>query len=306
MVIKYDIFKPHFNSRFKKFLKEYDYTISLLFDILKKYKPKIIDAYQYSIDQPPPHPLYKYTDKLFLACILFCVLYCPTWESFLGPIPGEQVNKRRLMYIQYDIFKKFFDTATQVSISELERKHKNTIKYVNIDTTINNNKLCKDITKHLPINKNRKGAKVSFLVNNRGIILSILIDDSSVHDSKFAIQHINDFFRKKRILKLIKKHKNKIYFLADSAYDNNEIKKTLNKINIRFIIKPNNKNTKDPHKRRYLTQAQKQIYKNRIKIEHCFGIIKRYPKINCVYERTLKSYEGNIFLIAGLLNLKKI
>lgn len=236
---------------------------------------------------------------------------------------SEEVKSTKSILSSDDLFKKFFDTATQVSISELERKHKNTIKYVNIDTTINNNKLCKDITKHLPINKNRKGAKVSFLVNNRCIILSILIDDSSVHDSKFAIQHINDFFGKKRILKLIKKHKNKIYFLADSAYDNNEIKKTLNKINIRFIIKPNNKNTKDPHKRRYLTQAQKQIYKNRIKIEHCFGIIKRYPKINCVYERTscvrreyvvqttysrrtLKSYEGNIFLIAGLLNLKKI
>ena len=105
---------------------------------------------------------------------------------------SEEVKSTKSILSSDDLFKKFFDTATQVSISELERKHKNTIKYVNIDTTINNNKLCKDVTKHLPINKNRKGAKVSFLVNNRCIILSILIDDSSVHDSKFAIKHNNE------------------------------------------------------------------------------------------------------------------
>ena len=112
--------------------------------------------------------------------------------------PSKKIKSTKSILSSDDFFKKFFDTAIQVSISESERKYKNTIKYVNIDTTINNNKLCKDVTKHLPINKN----------------------------------------------------------------------------------------TKDPHKRRYLTQAQKQIYKNRIKIEHFFGVIKRYPEINCVYERT--------------------
>jgi transposase len=175
-----------------------------------------------------------------------------------------------------------------------------------MDATINNNKLCKDVTKHLPINKNRKGIKVSFLINNRGIILSILIDESTVHDSKFAIEHIKEFLERKNIVKLIKKHKNKIYFLADSAYDNEEIKKVLEDNNIRFIIKPNNKNTKNPLKRRYLSRTQKRIYKNRIKIEHCFGTIKRYPKINCVYEKTLDSYRGILFLIAAVVNLRKI
>ena len=46
------------------------------------------------------------------------------------------------------IFLRNFLIPLLVSISELEKKNKNTIKYVNIDTTINNNKLCKDVTKH--------------------------------------------------------------------------------------------------------------------------------------------------------------
>jgi hypothetical protein len=107
MVNKYNIFTPNINVRFKKFLEEYDKIISLLFNILKTYKPKIIDSYTYSIEQPPPHPLYKYTDKLYLACILFIILYCPTWESFLGPIAGDQVNKRHLQYLNYDFYSNF-------------------------------------------------------------------------------------------------------------------------------------------------------------------------------------------------------
>ena len=114
MVYEYRFFQPYINPRFKKFLNKYDKIISLLFDILKSYKPKIIDSYFYSIEHPPPHPLYKYTDKLFLACIIYISLYCPTWESFLGPIPGDQVNKRHLLYCSYDLYAYFFITATNI------------------------------------------------------------------------------------------------------------------------------------------------------------------------------------------------
>ena len=57
MVNKYNIFTPHINARFKKFLKKYDKTISLLFNILKTRKPNIIDSYSYSIENPPPRKL---------------------------------------------------------------------------------------------------------------------------------------------------------------------------------------------------------------------------------------------------------
>ena len=40
---------------------------------------------------------------------------------------------------------------------------------------------------------------------------------------------------------------------------------------------------------RHLTDNDKRIYKNRIKVDHFYVVIKRYPKINCIYEKTLES-----------------
>jgi len=64
-------------------------------------------------------------------------------------------------------------------------------------------------------------------------------------------------------------------------------------MHIKPIIKPNNRNTKDTLKKRALTINEEQIYKKRIIIEHYFGIIKRAPKINCVYEKTINSYSSS-------------
>lgn len=85
-----------------------------------------------------------------------------------------------------------------------------------------------------------------------------------------------------------------------------EIKDKLTNLKIRFIIKPNNRRTKDPSKMRYLNRDQKKQYKKRIIIEHSFGSFKRPPKINCVYESKLKSYLSLVYLMAGIMNLKKI
>jgi hypothetical protein len=305
-MVKSEIFKPQINGTFKKFLDEYDYTISFLFNNLKKFKPDIIDSYCYSEENPPKNRNYKYPDKLFLACILYISLYQRDWKHFLGPIPGKQVNARHLLYLKFGFYREFFEVATEKTISEFEKKHKNTVKYISTDTTVNNNKLCKDLSKHYPCNKNRKGAKVSFLVNNHGIVLSVLVNESSMHDSRFAIKHIDEFFSRKKIIKLVRKHKNKLVFLADSAYDCAEIKNKLCELGIRFIIKPNNRATKDASKKRYLKKYEKKQYNYRIKIEHSFGTFKRPPKINCVYERKIKSYEGIVLLIAGMMNLKKL
>ena len=68
-------------------------TRVILFKILKTIKPNIIDAYSYSEENPPPHKNYKYTDKLYLGCILYIIKYNIGWESFLGPIPGSRLYR---------------------------------------------------------------------------------------------------------------------------------------------------------------------------------------------------------------------
>lgn len=58
---------------------------------------------------------------------------------------------------------------------------------------------------------------------------------------------------------------------------------------MKCIIAINNRNTKNKNKtkKRYLTKDEKNMYKNIVKVEHSFGIIKRHLKINNFYRKTL-------------------
>lgn len=271
------------------------YTISSLFNILKKYKPNIIDSYTYSVENPPPHPNYKYTDKLFIACILNIAINNGNWVGFIGPIEGKQVNKRHIQYSNFKIYKDLYETQRNKYL------HMANIKDLNIDSTINNNKNCEEVEKHLPCNKNRKGVKVPSINDQNGVpLIAPTTFESTVADSTIAITNINDILKNKLITKAIRRSKGRVYLLADSGYDTKEIVELSKNHGITPIIKPNNRRTKDGTKLRYLNKQESTIYNRRVKVEHFFGYIKRYPKVNCVYEKSLKSYEGILSLVFAL------
>ena len=50
-----------------------------------------------------------------------------------------------------------------------------------------------------------------------------------------------------------------------------------------------------------LTDDETKIYKKRIRVEHFYGIIKRYPKINNVYEKSIDSYFNLVLLVSSMI-----
>lgn len=56
---------------------------------------------------------------------------------------------------------------------------------------------------------------------------------------------------------------------------------------------------------RKLRDREEVIYKNRIKVEHYFGIIKRYPKVNCVYEKTINSYLNIVLIVSSMVLINR-
>ena len=64
------------------------------------------------------------------------------------------------------------------------------LQYLSLDSTILNNKNCVEINKHLPCNKNRKGLKISTIVDEKGSPLTCNISESTVHDSKLGTKDI--------------------------------------------------------------------------------------------------------------------
>lgn len=293
--VKNPIYKPYISPRLKKFFNEHTDVINKIFNVLKIYKPKIVNAFSYSVENPPPHPKYKYPEKLYLGCILFIIKHGSTWESFLGPIPGKQLNKRHHEYLRYDLYSNFFEET----LKEYLENHN--VKYFSIDSTIINNKNCVEITKHHPCNKNRKGIKISVIVDDIGSPISSTIAESTNHDTKIAKENINEFINNETIKNALEGTKGYPYLLGDSGYDANSIRSQLKNANIKHIINPNNKNNKYMRKKKIKKRNRIQ-YKKRIRVEHFFAIIKKYPKINCIYEKQMKSYFGLVlFLFSSIL-----
>jgi len=73
--------KVEINKLFLCFLEKHEKIIIMLFHKLKLFKTDIPNAYLYSDLNPPKRRNYKYTDKLFLGCILYIVLNNRSWNS---------------------------------------------------------------------------------------------------------------------------------------------------------------------------------------------------------------------------------
>lgn len=67
------------------------------------------------------------------------------------------------------------------------------LTYLLVNSTILNNKYFVELSGHLPINKNRKGGKDNIIVERNKIpLIEPILVDSTVHDSKLAIETINE------------------------------------------------------------------------------------------------------------------
>ena len=126
------------------------------------------------------------------------------------------------------------------------------------------------------------------------LIYSIV--ESTVHDSNIGLQDIHKLTKNKIIKNSLKDTKGYPYLLADSGYDSNKIREKLDSMNIKHVIKPNNRRRKKKIKK--IPKRHRKKYRKRIKIEHLFGIIKRHPKINCIYEKKNKLFQwiSNVFI----------
>ena len=94
--------------------------------------------------------------------------------------------------------------------------------------------------------------------------------------------------------------------MADKAYDSYKIKENIRRLNMKYIIPPNNRNTKLTQLKRKLTVKQIKSYRNRIKVEHLFARIKKSAEINCVYEKRIKSYEVLVFFLLDSIIINKL
>lgn len=167
------------------------------------------------------------------------------------------------------------------------------------DTTCVKNRYGSDLVNYNGYKK-IKCTKVSFISDVYGIPISLLVTNGTKCDSKVLIEQLKNTFLIDNELN----NNNKKIMLADGLYDSKEVMDTLEALGYTPIIAVNKKNTKYKEIRK-LTSKEKEIYKNRICIEHTNNKFKVHRRCICRYDRYIEAFYGSIYvsLIDTILNV---
>ena len=158
--------------------------------------------------------------------------------------------------------------------------------YFITDTTFVRNKYGSEKVKYNG-QKKGKGTKISLISNENKNVAGYTIEMGSAHDSKILFNQLD-----RKLIIEPNFTNNPIYFLADSGYDAEEL---INKIKDKgyYPIIAENKRRNENNKR-FMTDEEHLIYKNRTSIEHINKTIKDHRRLNCRYDRNIEQFEGSL------------
>ena len=214
----------------------------------------------------------------------------------MGKIDGRVLNNKHNYYEKIGVYQQLYE----VNLKKYIKKNKKELNILSMDSTFIQNKNGKEKIGRNVFYKNKKGIKVTTIVDTKGVPIKVSINKGNRHDAKIA----------PKILKQLETNRlgnNKIinkytkYVLADKGYESKKIRRLIKRKNYKPIIgrRKNNKNKK------YITKKNLEIYKKRIIVENCFAWIRMYPKIDKMYEKTIKSYRGLLLLAISIIIFKK-
>ncbi|GIW97147.1 MAG: hypothetical protein KatS3mg111_0480 [Pirellulaceae bacterium] len=86
------------------------------------------------------------------------------------------------------------------------------------------------------------------------------------------------------------------HVLGDAAYDGDETRDVIKKLNAKACIKPSTNRKK---RKRY----DKQRYKNRNQVERFFNRIKQCRRVATRYEKTIENFAGFVWLAALIVDV---
>jgi IS5 family transposase len=132
-------------------------------------------------------------------------------------------------------------------------------------------------------------------VDKKGIPLKIHVTKGNKHDAKIAPKVIT--------ILPINETKENNYILADKAYDSKKIREIIKIKKYKPIIAKRKYKSK---KIRSLKKKYIKLYRKRIIVENFFSWIKAYPKIDKIYEKSMASYKGLLYLAISILIYKRL
>lgn len=228
----------------------------------------------------------KYAEITYFTEILYILNSQIYWNRYKGSIPYKTIYNKHLEYIKKGYYYELF---TNILNKYVSRQTYFIFKFQSIDTSFIQNKL----GKHLQRNKyykNKKGIKITSIVDSNGIPFSLLINECNKYDSTLLIKSINNCIINTNPKKYTHSNKYKQYFMADSGFDSKKDIDYLKENGYIPLIKQNIRNIKNDKYIRNMTGHEEDKYKKRIVVENSYAWIKWVPKLIMMFEKKSEHY----------------
>lgn len=245
----------------------------------------------------------KYTPREYLEEIVEVLTTGISWRQHKGKINGRVLNNKHNEFVKLGIY----DALHQKCLEKYIRRNKTKkIKYQSIDSTFIKNEYGVEKQGRNKLYKNKKGVKISAIVDTDGVPLGASINPSNQHDSQLIDETLDSVKVKLNTKKYKNHNRYKQYFLADAGYCSIGIRNRLMKRGYIPVIAHNKRNTKKTESIKKFNKREKEIYKKRIVVENLFSWVKKAPKIKHFYEKTVASYKGLLLLRFSMIIFNRI
>lgn len=268
--------------------------IPIIVDVAKKILP---NKYNFSNKRQ------KYECADIIEDILYVLKTGISWRDIRSKIKWQTLYSHFNILVKNKIFEIAYEELLEkyLRIGKLEK-----LKYQSIDSSFIPNVYGVDCVGRNKYYKNKKGTKLSVIVDINSIPITLSCDNGNINDAKLVDCLIDNPIIDPEADKYKNNNRYKQYILGDKGYDSRENREKFEEKGYTCIIDCNNRGTKNPKKMRKLTDFEKEKYKKRIKVENLFCYIKKDKRIKNRYEKNVKSFIAFIFLSLSKIILSKM
>ena len=218
------------------------------------------------------------------------------WNQINNTLHSDTYYKKFIYWNKNNIFQTAYNLMITILKNNKYINHQST-KELFTDTSMIKNIKGMDMLGKNHYDRFRNANKVSVIVTNNGIPLSIHITAANIHDSKVfepTLQNIN--------FKLLGSNKYPKYMVADKGYNYERIKECCKNNNLILVV-PNKKNYK---KQAIFNSYKKDILKKRHIVENFFAWLKNYKRIKNRYEKHIENYSSFVYFACINITMNKL
>ena len=266
--------------------------------LVEKLKPLINDSYVRNK---------KYDEIDFINGIIDVLNNGTYWNRYKDKISGKYLNKRHNRYCEWGVYECLYRI---ISLSYYSTNKYNKLKYQCIDSTFIKNLYGSEIYGRNVEYKSKNGIKVSVIVDINGVLNSFAIGCGNSNDGKIALQQINNNMLIDTDTSSVKNNNRfKQIMIADAAYYSKELYSQLKKKGYTPITDVNKRNTKKKELLKIIENDKKKYQKIQgklLKVKNFNAWIKKYPKIDRLVEKSVKSFIGLLLLGCSMILINKL